>query len=167
MRIGKVCVCACILRTVGVHMGVRMMLLCLWYPSHRRWVPQVSEFEGGSQTKERELRDFMQRVSAVTNQYLGRLEHTLRDEETVQGGELVKGEDGDDDGKEKNPRSNSQSARYIEMEKRAADAEAALQIQQQAHAAVMLRMQAEVQSLQDQVCVYVPERKTESERAIL
>jgi hypothetical protein len=90
-------------------------------------------------------------VNAVTRQYLGRLEHALREEEVEEGAERIKCEDGEHDGKEKNPRSTSQSLRFNEMEKRAADAEAALQVQQQAHAAVMLRMQAEVQSLQDQL----------------
>ena len=114
-------------------------------------IRKVTEFEGAAQTKERELREYIERVNAVTRQYIGRLEHALREEDVEEGAERIKCEDGEHDGKEKNPRSTSQSLRFNEMEKRAADAEAALQVQQQAHAAVMLRMQAEVQSLQDQL----------------
>jgi hypothetical protein len=116
---------------------------------------QVAKFEDAAQTKERELRDFIDRVHAVTNQYLGRLEHALASgqDDTTETPELVKGELEEDEGKREreNPRDSSHGARYLEMEKRAADAEAALLVQQQAHAAVMLRMQAEVQSLQDQL----------------
>ena len=111
-------------------------------------IRKISAFEGEAQDKERELREYSKRVSAVTHQYLGRLEHSLRDDEDEETSNAVKGEG---EGKENNPQGSSQSARFLEMEKRAAEAEAALQVQQQAHAAVMLRMQAEVQSLQDQL----------------
>lgn len=115
----------------------------------------MAKFEGAAQTKECELRDFIDRVNAVTNQYLGRLEHALASGQdgTTESPELVKSEDAEDMGKREleNPGGSSHGARFLEMEKRAADAEAALLVQQQAHAAVMLRMQAEVQSLQDQL----------------
>ena len=87
---------------------------------------QVSEFEAGAQTKERELRDFIDRVSAVTNQYLGRLEQALHEEDAFVDTEGEKGMEGDQ--RKENPGGSSQSARYLEMEKRAADAEAALQV---------------------------------------
>lgn len=118
-------------------------------------IRKVEKFEHAAQTKERELRDFIDRVGAVTNQYLGRLDHALASsaDDNAESLELVKSDDTTDVGQRarENPRGSSHGARNLEMEKRAADAEAALLVQQQAHAAVMLRMQAEVQSLQDQL----------------
>ena len=124
---------------------------------------KISAFESAAQDKERELRDFLERVKGVTNQYLGRLEYALRAEEDdgldvavppskdVGEGEADAG--ADTGGEERNPSRGTgpASTRLEELEKRAADAEAALVMQQQAHASVMLRMQAEVQSLQDQL----------------
>jgi hypothetical protein len=120
-------------------------------------IRQISKFEGAALDKERDLRGFIDRVQAVTQQYLGRLDYALReDEETgVDGGlgeSLPDGEANVADGKERNPsQTERQTMRFEELERRAIDAEAALQLQQQAHAAVLQRMQAEVQSLQDQL----------------
>jgi hypothetical protein len=118
-------------------------------------IRKVEKFEHAAQTKERELRDFIDRVSAVTNQYLGRLDHALASsaDDNAESLELVKSDETTDLGQRarENPWGSSHGARNLEIQKRASDAEAALLVQQQAHAAVMLRMQAEVQSLQDQL----------------
>ena len=74
----------------------------------------------------------MKRVSAVTHQYLARLEHALHEEDDAVEAAQGKGSEGAEGAEgsqgEKNPQGSSQSVRFLEMEKRAAEAEAALQV---------------------------------------
>eukprot|EP00960_Hanusia_phi_P076487 768567-Hanusia_phi.AAC.4 len=110
--------------------------------------------------KEMELRDHIDKVKAVTRQYLDRLDSALANlvfSETVEGGgEGGGGEGGEGDGPKMNGSTSDKKFESLlhrcnELEARLSDRDAALQLQQQTHATAMLRLQAEIQSLQDQL----------------
>jgi len=104
--------------------------------------------EKASTDREQALLELFARVSAVTKQYLDRLEASLSDADPENPpAEGVAPEGGAPGGGQQR----AGEARVFQLQERLSEAEARGQVAAQAHAATVLRMQAEVQTLQDQL----------------